>query len=76
MSASQPCTCPGIRSEKMKNWFVIQRRCNHSAFNGYHYTPSDYSTVACSGPGSHGSGCTMILRSKSKFVSSLPDGKL
>lgn len=26
-------------------WVVDMRRCNYSAFNGYHRTPSDYSLV-------------------------------
>jgi hypothetical protein len=29
------------------NLRVMHRQHNHSAFNGYHWTPSDYSTVAC-----------------------------
>ncbi len=34
-------------------WLVTQRLCNHSAFNGYHYTPSAYSTVRCFSCGKH-----------------------
>lgn len=35
-------------------WWVTQYMCNHSAFNGYHQTPSDYSEVKCSAPESEG----------------------
>lgn len=31
----------------------MQRLCNHSAFNGYHYTPSDYSSIRCMTCGWH-----------------------
>lgn len=33
---------------------VRQRNCNHSAFNGYHRTYSDYSEVVCLACGSCG----------------------
>jgi hypothetical protein len=49
---------------------VTQRLCNHSAFNGYHYTRSAYSTVRCTICGSH-------YRTKAAFVNKLqnaPDG--
>jgi hypothetical protein len=49
-------------------WFVVQRRCNHSAFNGYHHTPSDYSTVYCNVHGCHG-----VWRTKAAYVMGLPD---
>jgi hypothetical protein len=45
---------------------VTQRLCNHSAFNGYHYTPSDYSTVRCCQCGVH-------WRTKASYVRRLPD---
>jgi hypothetical protein len=48
------------------HYFVTQRLCNYSAFNGYHYTRSDYSTVRCAVCGSH-------WRTKADYVSSLPD---
>ena len=49
-----------------RNWEVMQYRCNHSAFNGYHYTPSEYSTVVCRNPGCHGIG-----RTKAAYVDEL-----
>jgi hypothetical protein len=48
-------------------WFVLQRYCNHSAFNGYHLTSSDYSTVHCI-------KCGAIGRTKAKYVALLRDG--
>jgi hypothetical protein len=40
--------------------------CNYSAFNGYHFTPSDYSAVQCL-------TCGASWRTKAKYVSDLPD---
>lgn len=71
MSSGNPCTCPGTRREKMRNWLVTQRRCNHSAFNGYHRTPSDYSAVVCIGE-----GCRGCWRTKADYIRQLPDGVL
>jgi hypothetical protein len=51
-------------------WVVLQRECNYSAFNGYRYTPSDYSTVAC-----HAPGCGRAWRTKAAYVGALPDVK-
>jgi hypothetical protein len=49
-------------------WMVTQRNCNYSAFNGYHWTPSDYSRVRCFHP-----GCARTWRTKAKYVDALPD---
>jgi hypothetical protein len=57
------CACPP------ENWFVFARRCNHSAFNGYHMTLSDYSGIQCH-------RCLHVWRSKAKYVDGLPDGPL
>ena len=51
-------------------WVVLQRECNYSAFNGYRYTPSDYSAVACRAP-----GCGRVWRTKAAYVGGLPDAK-
>ena len=59
------CECKGTREERMKNWSVTQFMCNHSAFSGYRYTPSDYSAVSCS-------ACHRCWRTKAKYVSRLP----
>ena len=45
---------------------VRQRNCNHSAFSGYHWTPSDYSTVVCL-------KCHYPWRSKARYVDYLRD---
>lgn len=45
---------------------VTMRKANYSAFNGYHYTPSDYSQIKCR-------RCGATWRSKAKFVQRLPD---
>lgn len=52
----------------MGSWVVTQRNCNHSAFNGYHETPSRYSTVKCL-------ACGHKWRTKAAYVSTLPDEK-
>lgn len=55
--------CPKCGSRRVK---VVQRMCNHSAFNGYRYTPSDYSEVRCQ-------ECEWPWRTKAKYVSSIGD---
>lgn len=67
MSAREKCTCGRKRGDH-KDLVVTQRNCNYSAFNGYHYTPSDYSQVVCLRPGCNGS-----WRSKADYVDGLPD---
>ena len=61
MSGGTVCKC-GNRDA----WRVYQRRCNHSAFNGYRRTPSDYSSVGCE-------RCLAVWRTKAKYVDTLPD---
>jgi len=51
-------------------WQVLDRQCNHSAFNGYHYTPSNYSSVICTEP-----GCGKVWRTRSNYVHTLQDYK-
>jgi hypothetical protein len=51
-----------------RKWVVYQRHCNHSAFNGYHWTPSDYSSIRCL-------ECEHIWRTKARYVDSLRDAK-
>lgn len=49
------------------SWLAVRvRRANYSAFNGYRYTPSDYSEIVCLDCGRH-------WRSKAKGVAKLPD---
>lgn len=46
-------------------WRIIQRYCNHSAFNGYHQTPSQWSSVRCL-------DCGGFWRTKAAYVSTIP----
>jgi hypothetical protein len=60
MSGGQSCKCEE-RSEPLTSttnrpgrlWRVVDWRCNHSAFNGWHHTPSRYSAIMCLRCGSH-----------------------
>lgn len=68
MAVSFHCKCAERRKPAQdRAWVVIQRNCNHSAFNGYHRTYSDYSTVYCP-------ACRAVGRTKALFVLSLKDG--
>lgn len=49
-------------------WRVRQRLCNHSAFNGYHETPSAYSGLVCL-------ECQATWRTKASYVSTIVDVK-
>jgi hypothetical protein len=44
MSGGNPCSC---EVKDHANWRVRDYKCNYSAFNGYHQTRSDYSSVSC-----------------------------
>lgn len=60
------CTCG--RSQRGPNdsdWVVTQYHCNHSAYNSYRYTPSDYSEVTCR-------RCGAVWRTKAGYVEHLP----
>ena len=59
------CQCPGPITIRMDNWRVVDYHCNHSAFNGYHRTPSDYSSICCL-------ACGRYWRTKAKYVDGLP----
>lgn len=67
MSGGTKCKCPESKKPVVeRNWFVAQRKCNHSAFSGYHYTPSDYSSIHCL-------SCQRAWRTKAGYVDSLPN---
>lgn len=70
MSGGPACNCEGPRSERMKNWKVVQRHCNHSYFQypggAKHY--SDWSSVQCL-------KCHRFWRTKAKYIDELPDAK-
>ena len=67
MSAHIKCSC-GREKRDHSDLVVVKRNFNRSAFNGYRYTPSDYSLVKCTRP-----GCFGMWRSKSRYVDTLPD---
>lgn len=65
MSKSFNCHCEERKKPiKSRGWFVIDRHCNYSAFNGYRRTVSDYSTIVCK-------NCRAIGRTKAGYVESL-----
>ena len=67
MTYGEGCRCP---NPKLRfGWVVVQRNCNHSAFNGYRWTPSVYSAVRCT-------VCEAMWRTKARYVDVLLDGKL
>lgn len=67
MSTSFGCKCPERQKPTdARNWVVLSRNCNYSAFNGYHKTYSEYSTVSCL-------SCRAVGRTKAGFVHSLKD---
>jgi hypothetical protein len=62
-------TCAGgVKGHPLDSCKVIVRRANYSAFNGYRYTPSDYSAVRC-----FVEGCGARWRTKAGYVDLLPD---
>ena len=68
MSAWNPCTCGRKRGDH-GDLVVLARNGNASAFNGYHWTPSDYSLIRCTRKGGTG-----VWRTKASYVHSLPNG--
>lgn len=61
------CKCPESKKPiTERKWFVLDRECNHSAFNGYARTPSAYSCVHCN-------ECIACWRTKAAYVGKLKD---
>lgn len=60
------CACPGPTAAKRSRWVVRVRNGNHSAFNGYRFTPSRYSEVSCL-------DCGRRWRTDAAYVADLPD---
>ena len=66
MSSGRMCVCPKYKDHsERKNWRVTQYHGNHSAFNGYCQTFSDYSDVHCT-------KCDQFWRTKAAYVDDLP----
>lgn len=62
MSMGPACTCPErAKPLEERDWTVLQFQCNHSAFNGYHYTHSDWSSITCN-------KCRALWRTKADYV--------
>ena len=65
MSVSFSCKCEERKKPiKERNWEIVQYKCNYSAFNGYHYTPSNYSHIRCN-------TCQACGRTKANYVTTL-----
>lgn len=61
----ESCECPERKKPVHERAWVIRRyKYNTSAFNGGHYTPSDYSDVECR-------SCGSIWRTKAGYVDHL-----
>lgn len=70
MSVSFSCRCAErAKPAQARAWVVVQRQCNYSAFNGYRYTPSEYSLVFCQ-------ACGALGRTKAEYVAKLQNGKI
>ena len=67
MSGGAACQCSErLRPANERHWRVLARRCNYSAFNGYHYTPSNWSHMKCL-------HCRASWRTKAKYVADFRD---
>ena len=67
MSAGSSCTCGRKRGDHT-DLVVIALKGNCSAFNGYHWTRSDWSAVRCLR-----AGCSGNWRTKADYVYDLPN---
>lgn len=56
----------GLRGHPAGAVRVLTRRGNHSAFSGYRFTPSDYSSCRCL-------TCGAYWRTNAAYVDALPD---
>lgn len=65
VSGGRACQCgETAKPVDQRRWRVLDYKCNHSAFNGCHRTPSDYSAVECR-------ACGSIWRTKAAYVDEL-----
>lgn len=65
MSSGEACSCDERKKPlKDRQWEVMTYRGNHSAFNGYKFTSSDYSAVVCN-------ACNYSWRTKADYVDRL-----
>lgn len=69
MSQGCSCKCPEhTKPVAERNWVVLQRYGNASAFNGYRWQHSDYSAVQCH-------ACGFVWRTKASYVVLLKNGE-
>jgi len=69
MSQTFWCQCDERqRPPAQRRWVVTHRKHHHSAFNAYHRTSSEYSTVVCL-------NCGAVGRTAAGYVAVLPDGE-
>jgi hypothetical protein len=69
MSVSFGCHCAERRKPpEQRQWVVLTRRGNNSAFNGYRFESSAYSEVYCQ-------NCGAMGRTKGAFVDQLRDAE-
>ena len=62
MSGGDACKCEERKKPVgERKWVCLQYKCNFSAFNGYRYTPSDYSCVSCE-------ACGALWRTKAAWA--------
>lgn len=62
MSGGNVCRCSESKKPiKERNWKIMAFRCNHSAFNGWRETASDYSEIQCN-------TCNYRWRTKANYV--------
>ncbi|UVB02955.1 hypothetical protein PM396_gp32 [Xanthomonas phage vB_Xar_IVIA-DoCa1] len=67
MSGGTACKCEESKKPiTERKWFVYQRNCNHSAFNGYRRTYSEWSSIGCQ-------CCRATWRTKADYVFQLKD---
>jgi hypothetical protein len=68
LSAAEKAANQACAREHRASWRVYQRYGNASAFNGYHWTPSDYSGLVCTVK-----GCGRRWRTRAAYVAATPD---
>lgn len=74
MSLGQACTCAERHKPiAEREWYVLQRNCNHSAFNGGRRQYSRYSSITCEGTDENGRRCLGSWRTKAAYVIHLRD---
>lgn len=63
------CRCSAVpKPQRRRNWVVLQRNGNRSAFNGYRWQWSAYSACRCT-------RCGAVWRTKAAYVRDLPDAR-